>query len=137
MVFERIKRGLFRHGQPTAHLVGINEKFAAFFRQIAPFVPVLPTNPANKSFAVNKTRTQCYLDTVEVRSSSLLVPTIPFSGLAAAALQRLLDISIHNSTGTFPIHGIEGTAVRLPTKVAGRPGGRAILDARASFKCGW
>jgi hypothetical protein len=73
------KAGLFRHGQPLAHLVGSLKKFAAFLRQIAPIVPVLPTSPANKSFTVNKMLAQRYLDTVEVRSSSLLVPTIPFN----------------------------------------------------------
>jgi hypothetical protein len=60
------KAGLFRHGQPTAHLVRFREKmFAAFLRQIAPIGPVLPTYPANKSFAVNKMPAQCYLDTIE------------------------------------------------------------------------
>lgn len=45
--------------------------------------------PANKSFTVNKMRAQCYLDTVEVRSSSLLVPTIPFKCLQQLAQKRL------------------------------------------------
>jgi len=46
--------GLFRHGQPMAHLVNLRLKFfAAFLRQIAPIGPVLPTLPVNKSFAVN------------------------------------------------------------------------------------
>jgi hypothetical protein len=39
----------------------INEKFAAFLRQIGPIVPVLPIYPAYKSFAVNKVRAQRYL----------------------------------------------------------------------------
>jgi hypothetical protein len=65
MLFEReAKRGRFRHGQPTAHFVRSVKSFAAFLRQIAPIVPVLPTHLANKSFAVNKMRAQCYLDTV-------------------------------------------------------------------------
>jgi hypothetical protein len=59
--------GLFRHDQPTAHLVRIQrKKFAAFFRQIAPIGLVLPTYPANKSFAVNKMGAQCYLDPVAI-----------------------------------------------------------------------
>jgi hypothetical protein len=41
----------------------INEKFAAFLRQIGPFVPVLPIYPAYKYFAVNKTHALSYLDT--------------------------------------------------------------------------
>jgi hypothetical protein len=52
------------------------KKFVAFLWQIAPIVPVLPTPPVYKPFAVNKMRAKRYLDTVEVRSSSLLVPTI-------------------------------------------------------------
>ena len=70
------KAGLFRHGQPTAHLVVRTKKFVAFLWQIAPIVPVLPTAPIYKPFAVNKMLAKRYLDTVEVRSSSLLVPTI-------------------------------------------------------------
>ena len=53
------------------------KKFVAFLWQIAPIVPVLPTPPVYKPFAVNKMLATRYLDTVEVRSSSLLVPTIP------------------------------------------------------------
>jgi hypothetical protein len=60
------KAGLFRHGQPTAHLVGSMKIFAAFLRQIAPIEPILPTQPTNKSFAVNKMRAQRYLDTVQL-----------------------------------------------------------------------
>ena len=52
------------------------KKFVAFLWQIAPIVPVLPTHPVYKPFAVNKMLAKRYLDTVEVRSSSLLVPTI-------------------------------------------------------------
>jgi hypothetical protein len=63
--------GLFRHGQPTAHLVGSVKIFAAFLPQIAPIVPVLPTHPANKSFAVNKMRAQCYLDTAKVSHKTI------------------------------------------------------------------
>jgi hypothetical protein len=70
------KRGCSATASPRPTWL-ISEKFAAFLRQIAPIGPVLPTYPANKSFAINKMRAHCYLDTVEVRSSSLLVPTIP------------------------------------------------------------
>ena len=52
------------------------KKFVAFLWQIAPIVPVLPTPPIFKPFAVNKMHLQRYLDTVEVRSSNPLVPTI-------------------------------------------------------------
>jgi hypothetical protein len=44
------KAGLFRHGQPMAHLVRSLKEFVAFLWQIAPIVPVLPTHPANKPF---------------------------------------------------------------------------------------
>jgi hypothetical protein len=64
MVRDAFKRkgGLFRHGQPLAHLVGSLKKFAVFLRQIAPIVSVfLPIYPAHKSFAVNKVRALSYL----------------------------------------------------------------------------
>ena len=76
------KAGLFRHGQPLAHLVGLLKEFAAFLWQIAPIVPVLPTDPANKLFAVNKMPAQRYLDTVEVSGSNPLVPTISKSHMS-------------------------------------------------------
>jgi hypothetical protein len=63
VVRKEVKAGLFRHGQPTAHLVESVKIFAAFLRQIAPIVPVLPVY---KSFAVNIMRAQCYLDTVQL-----------------------------------------------------------------------
>ena len=70
------KAGLIRHGQPKAHLFELLKELAPFLRQIAPIGPVLPTHPANKLFALNNVCAQRYLDTIEVRSSSLLVPTI-------------------------------------------------------------
>src|ERR1035438_1495566 len=39
-------------------------------------MPVLPALPANNPFRINGRLLERYLDTVEVRSSSLLVPTI-------------------------------------------------------------
>ncbi len=70
--------GLFRHGQPTAHLVRSLKKFVAFLWQIAPIVPVLPTHPAHKPFTVNKMRVERHLHTVEVVGSNPAVPTIIF-----------------------------------------------------------
>jgi hypothetical protein len=70
------KAGLFRHGQPTAHLVKSLKKFVAFLWQITPTVPVLPTPPAYKSFAVNKKRLDRHLHTVEVVGSNPAAPTI-------------------------------------------------------------
>src|SRR5260370_34405599 len=52
------------------------EKFVAFLWQIAPFWPVLPTLPAYKSFAVNKTPVARHLNTVEVAGSSPAAPTM-------------------------------------------------------------
>jgi hypothetical protein len=49
------------------------KKFVAFLWQIAPIVPVLPTAPIYKPFAVNKMLAKRYLDTVEVSGSSPLV----------------------------------------------------------------
>jgi hypothetical protein len=46
-------------------------------------MPVLPALPANNPFRINGRLLERYLDTVEVRSSSLLVPTISFNQLAA------------------------------------------------------
>jgi len=42
------------------------KKFVAFLWQIARIVPVLPTAPIYKPFAVNKMLAKRYLDTVEV-----------------------------------------------------------------------
>ena len=66
------KAGLFRHGQPTAHLVRSVKKFAAFLWQISPIVPVLPTRPAYKSFAVNKRRLERHLHTVHFQRAAVL-----------------------------------------------------------------
>jgi hypothetical protein len=44
----------------------MTEKFAAFLWQITPIVPVLPTPPANKPFAVNKVCVERHLHTVNV-----------------------------------------------------------------------
>jgi len=76
------KTGLFRHGQPTAHLVRSVKTFVAFLWQIAPIVPVLPTHPAYKSFAVNKTLLERHLHTVEfVGSNPLDWSALHFSNL--------------------------------------------------------
>ena len=58
-----------------AHLVKLLNKFVAFLWQIAPIVPVLPTPPAHKPFAVNKMPVDCHLHTVEVVGSNPAVPT--------------------------------------------------------------
>ena len=50
--------------------------FVAFLWQIAPIVPVLPTHPVFKSFAVNKMPLECHLHTVEVVGSNPAAPTI-------------------------------------------------------------
>ena len=60
------KAGLFRHGQPAAHWFVRTKKFVAFLWQIAPIVPVLPTAPVYKPFAVNKMLAKRYLDTIKV-----------------------------------------------------------------------
>jgi len=77
MPFERLESWAVppRPAHGPLGLLGLR-KFVAFLWQIAPIVPVLPTPPVYKPFAVNKMPAQRYLDTVEVRSSSLLVPTI-------------------------------------------------------------
>jgi hypothetical protein len=55
--FEReAKRGCSATGSPRPTWLDSAKKVAAFLQQIAPIVPVLPTHPANKSFAVNKMR---------------------------------------------------------------------------------
>ena len=41
-------------------------------------MPAFPALPAVKLFRINGRLLACYLDTVEVRSSSLLVPTVVF-----------------------------------------------------------
>jgi len=45
-------------------------------------MPVFPALPVVKLFRINGRLLERYLDTVEVRSSSLLVPTISFNRLA-------------------------------------------------------
>ena len=45
--------------------------------------PFLPAVPANNPFRINGRLLERYLDTVEVRSSSLLVPTIILSSVYA------------------------------------------------------
>jgi hypothetical protein len=52
------------------------KKFVAFLSQIAPIVPVLPTPPAYKSFAVNKMPWNGTFTTVEVAGSNPAAPTI-------------------------------------------------------------
>ena len=49
-------------------------------------MPVFPALPAVKPFRINGRLLVSYLDTVEVRSSSLLVPTISFLRLAQYGL---------------------------------------------------
>src|SRR5208283_2398010 len=46
-------------------------------------MPVFPALPAVKPFRINGRLLVSYLDTVEVRSSSLLVPTISFNHLTS------------------------------------------------------
>src|ERR1035438_2760160 len=51
-------------------------------------MPVLPALPANNPFRINGRLLERYLDTVEVRSSSLLVPTIFLYHLASLTSLR-------------------------------------------------
>jgi hypothetical protein len=86
------KGGLFRHGQPTAHLVGSMKKSCSIFAENSANYADLSSN---KSFTFNKSA-QRYLDTAEVRSSSLLVPTIFINGLATEVFQTRSTRSIRS-----------------------------------------
>src|ERR1035438_8014065 len=66
-------------------------------------MPVLPVLPANNPFRINGRLLERYLDTVEVRSSSLLVPTISFNGLAASSLKTSTHNPAHIFTVLLPI----------------------------------
>ena len=81
------KAGLFRHGQPMAHLVRSLKEFVAFLWQIAPIVPVLPTHPTNKPITVNKLPVECHLHTVEVVGSNPAAPTNPFNNLGSVTIE--------------------------------------------------
>src|SRR5258708_20677786 len=80
------------------------EEFVAFLWQIAPIWPVLPTSPAYKSFAVNKTSVARHLHTVEVAGSNPAAPT------SIRALRRFV-----------PVDGTSWDS-RIAAVSAGRPG---------------
>jgi hypothetical protein len=105
------KAGLFRHGQPTAHLVRSLKKFEAFLWQIAPIVPVLPTPPAYKPFAVNKVRVERHLHTVEVVGSKSCSAHHQINKLQG---NNILDESRPRSSN-------DGAIVRLRALVCGLP----------------
>lgn len=90
------KLGCSATASPRPTWFQITESFAAFLWQMAPIVPVLPTHPANKPFAVNKVPALRYLDTVEVKSSNLLLPTTSSPTYGQCGLGVTLRRLAHN-----------------------------------------
>ena len=73
------------------------KKFVAFLWQIAPIVPVLPTHPIYKPFAVNKMLAKRYLDTAEVP-----IPALSADPANDASQDQVRSRRLHraNYTGT-------------------------------------
>ena len=75
-VSEQIEWGLVVYSQPRTYVIEFDKSlwhFGGKHRRLGRF---LPTQPTNKSFAVNKLQVECHLHTVEVVGSNPAVPTI-------------------------------------------------------------